>query len=170
MTELSVLLAGKFTNIVAKWPGSAHDSYIFRNSNLSEHLQAENPRGEQGVLLGDGGYPCLPYLMTPYHNPTTQQQAAFNDALTATRVRIEHVFGVLKRRFHVLHGEVRMRPERVVKIISACTVLHNIAVQLKEQEPPESDSDDDSEDGDEEYDGPLNTGHIYRDFIANRYF
>jgi hypothetical protein len=120
--------SGKFTNIVARWPGATHDSFIFRNSQLSTHMEEENPRGNDGILLGDSGYPCKPYLMTPYGNPATLQQQHFNRSLCGTRVKIEHAFGVLKRRFHVLHGEIRMQPERAVKIVSACTVLHNISI------------------------------------------
>ncbi|XP_064631682.1 putative nuclease HARBI1 [Lineus longissimus] len=171
---------GKFTNIVAKWPGATHDSYIFRNSALSVHMEANNPRGEDGMMLGDSGYPCRPFLITPYPNPTTPREQHFNKSLCGTRVRIEHAFGVLKRRFHVLHGEVRMQPERVVKIVSACTVLHNIAVMRGEREPPEDESDnsdlenndidsDSDSDGGDDYDGPEN-GRLYRDYLATKYF
>ncbi|XP_028413867.1 putative nuclease HARBI1, partial [Dendronephthya gigantea] len=45
---------GKFTNIVAKWPGSTHDSHIFRTSSIGRNLEGTN--FENGVLLGDSGY------------------------------------------------------------------------------------------------------------------
>ncbi|XP_064642946.1 putative nuclease HARBI1 [Lineus longissimus] len=164
---------GKFTNVVARWPGATHDAFIWRNSDLKEHLELTNPRGEDGLLLGDSGYPCMPYLIVPYGAPTTEAQQRLNTSLCATRVRIEHAFGVLKRRFHVLHGEIRMQPDRVVKIISACFVLHNIAKMRGERDPrPEdddSDDEEDDEDDDEEYAGP-NSGSVYRDYLANRYF
>eukprot|EP00064_Thunnus_orientalis_P012498 superscaffoldBa00001925_g12533 len=49
------------SNVEAKWPGSVHDSRIYRESNLSNKLQ----RGEfDGLLLSDRGYPCQPRLLT----------------------------------------------------------------------------------------------------------
>ena len=50
-----------FTNIVCRWPGSTHDSRIFDNSALCS--QFRNGLID-GILLGDGGYPCRHYLMT----------------------------------------------------------------------------------------------------------
>nr|XP_034305633.1 putative nuclease HARBI1 [Crassostrea gigas] len=32
---------GRFTNIVAKWPGSNHDSFIFRGSNVGTNLEVD---------------------------------------------------------------------------------------------------------------------------------
>ena len=54
---------GHFTNIVCRWPGSTHDSTIFNNSRLCSQMENGNIRG---VLLGDNGYPCRPYLLTPF--------------------------------------------------------------------------------------------------------
>jgi hypothetical protein len=61
---------GKFTNMVSKWPGSTHDSHLFRTSNIHNRLEGND--FENGVLIGDSGYACLPYLMTPYPEPKTQ--------------------------------------------------------------------------------------------------
>ncbi|KAK0144667.1 putative nuclease HARBI1 [Merluccius polli] len=54
------------TNVEAKWPGSVHDSRIYRECRLSNRFA----RGEfDGYLLGDRGYPCQPSLLTPYPDP-----------------------------------------------------------------------------------------------------
>ena len=93
---------------------------------------------DDGVILGDSSYACSPFLMTPYANPEIPQQEAYNSAHTKTRVVIEQTYGRWKRRFHVLHSEIRMAPEKVCLIIGACAVLHNIAVLLNE---PMDDAD-----------------------------
>ncbi len=43
-------VTGKFTNIVARWPGSTHDSHIFRASVIKQQLEGTN--FENGVLFG----------------------------------------------------------------------------------------------------------------------
>jgi len=60
-----------FTNLIAKWYGSAHDMRVLDNSTLSAELEMEKV---PGILLGDAGYSCLPYLMTPLSSPTTQAE------------------------------------------------------------------------------------------------
>lgn len=87
------------------------------------------------MLLGDRGYACQPFLMTPYPDPGAGPQTRFYVALAKTRVRIEMTFGIIKARFNCLRG-LRVAPDRACKIISACVVLHNIAAMRKERSPP----------------------------------
>ena len=53
----------------------------------------------------------------------------FNRAHKSTRCTVERAFGILKRQFHCLHGELRLQPGRACRIILACCVLHNIAME-----------------------------------------
>lgn len=57
-------------------------------------------------------------------------QERYNTALTKTRVIIERTIGQLKRRFHCLHGELRLEPARAGRVIIACVVLFNISKDL----------------------------------------
>ncbi|KAK3085501.1 hypothetical protein FSP39_004263, partial [Pinctada imbricata] len=96
---------GKFLNIEAKWPGSTHDAHIFRASDLCLHLVMHHKQLQDGILLGDSGYPCRPFLLTPYLRPATTNQERYNGAHVKARCVIERAFGWLKRRFHCLHTE-----------------------------------------------------------------
>lgn len=160
------LTVGLFTNVVAKWPGSTHDSFVFTNSLIHERLES-NHAFEDGYLLGDSGYPCKPFLMTPYPNTANAKEEAFNKAHCKTRVAIEQTFGRWKRRFHLLHSECRMKPEKVCTLIGACAVLHNISIKLND------DIDDDPFDDDQPelvpYHGP-DQGRLLRDHICNTFF
>ena len=147
---------GMFTNIVARWPGSTHDSFVFNNSHICQKLESQ-----------PHGYPCKPYLMTPYLNPTTTKEEAFNKAHTCTRVAIEQAFGWWKRRFHLLHSEVRMSPEKTCQLIGACAVLHNIAVLRNE--PIDGLLPDEDQPDIAPYHGPEN-GKAVRDYICNTFF
>ncbi|XP_067249432.1 putative nuclease HARBI1 [Chanodichthys erythropterus] len=119
------------TNVEAKWPGSVHDSRIYRESTLSNRLEC----GEiDGFLLGDRGYPCQPKLMTPYPEPEPGPQQRFNVAHCRTRAQVEMTIGLLKARFQCLR-HLRVTPERACDIILACVVLHNIAIIRGEQHP-----------------------------------
>ncbi|XP_051253285.1 putative nuclease HARBI1 [Dicentrarchus labrax] len=69
------------SNLEAKWPGSVHDSRVFRASPIYERLS----QGEfSGVLLGDKGYACESFLLTPLADPQTPPQQAYNHAHNKT--------------------------------------------------------------------------------------
>ncbi len=104
--------------------------------------------------------------MTPYTEPLNPPQRRFNRALRITRSIIERTFGILKRRFHILHSEVRMTPERVCTITIACCILHNIAIDNNEP-PPEYEDEEPFEDVN--FVG-VETGQVVRNHLANTYF
>ncbi len=74
---------------------------------------------------------------------------------------MERGIGQLKRRFHVLNGEIRQSPERASRIIMACGILHNIC-KARKIPPLDDDGDDDGDDdndddSDDDYDGNDNS-------------
>ena len=48
---------GKFINLVARWPGSVHDSHIFRASQIQEYLERHETSMVDGIILGDSVMP-----------------------------------------------------------------------------------------------------------------
>ena len=113
-----------FLEVVVAWPGSVHDSRIFKNSSLFHRLA----RGQiNGILLGDNGYAISPFLLTPYLQPTNDVQVNYNARHKTTRNVIERTFGQLKKPFHCLGSILRLRLHRVCPVIIACFILHNLA-------------------------------------------
>lgn len=88
------------------------------------------------AFLGDSGYPLRSYLMTPLANPATPGENLYNEALIRTRNAVERVFGIWKRRFPVVAYGLRLKLETIMAIIVATTVLHNLARDMNEPEPP----------------------------------
>ena len=46
------------------------------------------------ILVGDGGYPCLPFLIIPLRNPQTEEEIRYNEIQIRTRQIVERTFGV----------------------------------------------------------------------------
>jgi hypothetical protein len=105
--------------------------------------------------------------MTLYLDPTTAKERALNRSLRKTRVLIEQVFGRWKRRFHLLHLEIRMKPEKVCLLIGACAILQNIAKMFNE---PEEDEDIDPQEPKVEPNVGHDTGRQIRPHITNNFF
>ena len=80
---------------------------------------------------------------------------------------IEQVFGRWKRRFHLLHSEIRMKPEKVCLLIGACAILQNIAIMFNE---PEEDEDIDPQEPEVEPHVGHDTGRQIRAHITNNFF
>ncbi|XP_053604215.1 putative nuclease HARBI1 [Plodia interpunctella] len=121
------------TDVVARWPGSTHDSTIYQNSQRYTKFEHGDYRGN--YLLGDSGYPLKSHLLTPYLNPVSRGQQKYNEAHIKTRNVVERQYGVLKRRFPVLAVGIRLQLPTAINVILACCVLHNICIIRKEHEP-----------------------------------
>ncbi|XP_021697550.1 putative nuclease HARBI1 [Aedes aegypti] len=119
------------TSIDCSWPGSVHDSRIWKNSSIYQ-IMFENPAG--ALLIGDEGYGIAPWIMTPYRNPNIPIHMHYNKIFCRERVVVERVFGQIKRRFPYLQNAVRMATYRVPSMILSCFILHNIAKFLQDED------------------------------------
>lgn len=121
-------------DIVARWPGSSHDSTIFFNSSIFRRLEAKE--FGDGLIVGDGGYGVKSYLLTSLLNPVTRAENLYQESQIRTRNVVERCYGVWKRRFPVLSLGIRLHIDKVEAIIIATAVLHNIAILENEIIPP----------------------------------
>ena len=166
--------------MVAQWPGSTHDSYIWHNSGLKQ-LLTSGVISQRVYLLGDSGYPLELKLMTPYCNPSNPPERLYNIKHKRARNIIEKCFGLLKQRFRMLGesgGKILYDPPTTTRLIIAASVLHNICIlcgvpfdQEEENDDDCSDNDyDDSDDNDDIDDTvPSLQARLLRDEIALRF-
>ncbi|XP_041363668.1 putative nuclease HARBI1 [Gigantopelta aegis] len=120
----------------------SHDSTILSNNELGREL--ETGINDDGFLLGDSGYPCKPWLMTPLPETSSRAEEKYNSSHCRTRNTVERAFGLLKSRFRCLHkstGCLPFSPTRCSHVIMAAFKLHNFCLDLKLPNPPEVDAD-----------------------------
>lgn len=110
-------------------PGSTHDSVIFERSALRARLELNQIPGR---LLGDNGYPCKRYLLTPFLEPNNEAERRYNNAHKQTRIIVERLFGILKRKFSCLNSVLRTKLENTTVVILACAVLYNIGIKYNQ--------------------------------------
>ena len=117
------------TQCLAQWPGSSHDSRIFKSSAFYDTFVSGT---QSGTLLADSGYAISPFVLTPFIHPTTDREKLFNTRHKTGRVSIEQTNGEVKKRFHCVGSRMRIKLDRVPSTIRAVCVLHNLAKQWKD--------------------------------------
>jgi hypothetical protein len=165
----------KFTIFNANWPGATHDSFVLQMSSIWEDF--ENGRYPSNCfVLGDGGYQCRKWLLTPYRNPRNRSQHRYNNAHKQTRVLIEQVYGRSKKRFSILADKCRVTPEKAAKIVAVCCVLHNIAISRNQLYRARADDTttaapvDDDDDEENALPPALHNGMAVRDYVCQTHF
>lgn len=136
----------RFRDIVTGWPGKLTDSLVLKTSNffkLSEKGKRLNgkaiilPEGSEirEYIVGDVGFPLLPWLVTPYKGKgLSQTETEFNRRHFATRMVARRALARLKEMWKIIHGAM-WRPDknRLPRIILVCCLLHNIVIDLKDE-------------------------------------
>jgi hypothetical protein len=130
-----------------------------------------------GALVGDAGYPALPFLFTPIGNPVSDEEqrlyyiigntsdihisrfinknffSSYNNIHARTSGIVERTFGTWKRRFPCLSRGLSTKLLCSTTIVVACAVLHNLALIFNDKLP-------ENEEEEEEYEVvPVNPPH-----------
>lgn len=135
----------RFRNIVTGWPGKMNDSSVLQSSSFYTlcqkgeklngkkiHLSKETELTE--YIIGDSGFPLLPWLVTPYQaKELSKSEADFNKRLLATQVVAHRAFARLKEVWKMIQGEM-WRPDRhkLPRFILVCCILHNIVIDMED--------------------------------------
>ena len=149
-----------------------HRSSLYREISL--HPEQWVPGGT--YIIADAAYPLRTYLMKAFPNYyiLNTRERHFNKTLSSMRMIVERAFGHLKERWRILLKEVYCTNiERIIKIIHACCILHNICIDMGDLLSSENVREmDDNIDSDNEY-GAENeereemAGTQKREYLAN---
>jgi len=117
-------------------PGCMHDSTAFQLTRVYQQ-HATLIRDDQWIF-GDSAYPCLPYIVTPYKRPLSEDplNKQFNYYLSKVRIRSEHAMGYLKGRFQSLRQlRQNIDSERdwllALTWVRTCIIIHSLAFEVE---------------------------------------
>ncbi|KAJ8926138.1 hypothetical protein NQ314_021520 [Rhamnusium bicolor] len=114
----------KIRDVFIGYPGSVHDSRVFRSSPLCQSLPGN------AMTFIYWGTALLPNLLTPFKDrgQLTRAQSNYNVKLSKNRYLIEHCIGLLKQKFRQLFHVKLRNITSIAHLIRACCVLHNMAL------------------------------------------
>ncbi|KAM0026362.1 putative harbinger transposase-derived nuclease domain-containing protein [Helianthus debilis subsp. tardiflorus] len=135
----------RFRDIVTGYPGKMDDlsvlqkSCFFDLSEKGERLNGNKLKLREGTeireyIVGDSGFPLLPWLITPYQGQELPEiKTEFNKRHFATRLVAQRALARLKDVWRMIHG-VLWRPDknRLPRVILACCILHNIVIDMED--------------------------------------
>ncbi|CAI9105310.1 OLC1v1004207C2 [Oldenlandia corymbosa var. corymbosa] len=136
----------RFMEILVGFPGILPDSLVLQNSKCfhlcqngdrlnGEKLDLSENAEMQEYIIGDSGFPLLPWLMTPYQGMNLQQsQAGFNRHLMAAHDVSQKAFLRLKQVWKMIDG-VMWKPDKhkLPRYIFVCCILHNIIIDMEDE-------------------------------------
>ena len=131
---------GTLTYVSTHWPGSLHDSRVLKETFLQDVLDY-NLLGEY-YLIGYQGYHLQQNLLTPYprNADLTEPQIYYNDCLPKTRIKVECVISMMKKKFACLTVASHYQPDEVCDIIKACCFLWNYSLLTGDNKEYDPDS------------------------------
>ena len=121
--------------------GSNSDGGVLANSNFYNLMDSNSlgiPKDQDlpgaarlgklpFVAIGDEAFPLKRSLLRPYPGAALNdpEKAIYNYRLSRARRIIECAFGILVHRWRVLLTRSHLSPDKAVKVVKACCVLHN---------------------------------------------
>ncbi|WOL15022.1 nuclease HARBI1 [Canna indica] len=136
----------RFRDVITGWPGSMSELPVLRSSGFfkmcekgtrlnGEKLELAEGTEVREYIIGDPGFPLLPWLLTPFQGvDLSDAEIEFNKRLSATGVVAQRALARLKGMWKIIEGEM-WRPDRhrLPRIILVCCLLHNITIDLEDE-------------------------------------
>eukprot|EP01018_Ginkgo_biloba_P021597 Gb_09563 [translate_table: standard] len=135
----------RFMDVFTSWPGSINDARLLRNSSFNRLCGGGERLNGPSIciglfdmreyIIGDGGYPLLPWLITPFSGVLTNSQREFNFKLFSTRIIVECAFRRLKNSWRILHTKLcHPNLQLLPQTILVCCILHNMLLSFGEED------------------------------------
>lgn len=136
----------RFRDVVTGWPGQMQDASVLCSSTFYElcekgsrlngnKLKLADGSEVNEYIVGDSGFPLLPWLVTPYRgNELSESKANFNKRHYETWMVAHRALARFKEGWKVLQGSM-WRPDKnkLPGMILACCILHNIVIDMEDK-------------------------------------
>uniref|UniRef100_A0A6M2FAN6 DDE Tnp4 domain-containing protein n=1 Tax=Populus davidiana TaxID=266767 RepID=A0A6M2FAN6_9ROSI len=140
--QIVVDSSSRILSIVAGFRGDKNDSRILKSTTLCHDIEGRRllnatPVIVNGVaidqyLIGDGGYPLLPWLMVPFVDVVPGScEEKYNAANNLMHVFALRTIASLKN-WGVLNKPVEEEFKTAVAFIGACSILHNVLLMRED--------------------------------------
>ncbi|XP_059652902.1 protein ALP1-like [Cornus florida] len=140
--QIVVDSSSRILSIVAGFHGDKGDSRVLKSSTLYKDVEGGGllnspPMYIEGVaipqyLVGDGGYPLLPWLLVPFVDPMPESfEDKFNSAHHLMRLPALRTIASLKN-WGVLSKPMEEEFKTAVAYIGACSILHNVLLMRED--------------------------------------
>lgn len=95
--------------------------------------------GYTPYLIGDLGYPLLPWLMVPHkvNGQLLVSETLFNKKLRKGRCVVENAFGILKQSFKELLDKFNLHITFISDVILCYAILHNVLLRQSHEKVEE---------------------------------
>lgn len=81
------------------------------------------------VLVGDGGYPLMNYLMRPFSLRNIENtKTIYNYQLSRARRSVECCFGIMAAKWRILQKAIETKVNTAISITKAVCILHNFVM------------------------------------------
>lgn len=164
---------GTIIRMMCNWPASASDQTIFDSSSFARDPWKFLKKHEEFIFT-DLGFKKEVFAVPPYKGADAKlpHNALFNHAQRVGRVKVEHANGVIKARFASLKSipiDIRSEADmpRCAVWITACVVLHNVLIHLRDEFEYADDEVVDVDDG--VMNQPTPAGKVFCDAVRDRW-